>query len=233
MVAAIKDQENRTLQGFNQEAWAFANIKNRKTQWSVIAQQIVLNQLIEESGSTPDLDLDAWDGYTAARRRFINTIKQNNIDNVVVLSGDSHANWVYDGLLPDDLPKYDQATGKGSSFVEFAGTAVSSSSSYGRNLTQAAYDMHSRALVNANKNLAFAEGAKRGYFELTVTKKKVSAEYLAVDNVFDPNSGVTSLATFEVKDKANRLTRPLNGGKPPASGAIMGQALPAKKRFEA
>ena len=78
MVAAIKDQENRTLQGFNQEAWAFANIKNRKTQWSVIAQQIVLNQLIEESGSTPDLDLDAWDGYTAARRRFINTIKHQH-----------------------------------------------------------------------------------------------------------------------------------------------------------
>ena len=64
-IAKIKDQENRTLQGYSQEAWAFANVKNRKAQWSIIGQQIVMNQIIELQGGDPDLDLDAWDGYTA------------------------------------------------------------------------------------------------------------------------------------------------------------------------
>ena len=39
---------------------------------------------------------DAWDGYTANRARILNHITKNGIDNTIVLSGDSHANWVSD-----------------------------------------------------------------------------------------------------------------------------------------
>ena len=36
---------------------------------------------------------DAWDGYKANRARILNHVKDNNISNTVILSGDSHANW--------------------------------------------------------------------------------------------------------------------------------------------
>jgi phosphodiesterase/alkaline phosphatase D-like protein len=39
---------------------------------------------------------DAWDGYRASRTRVLDFIERSQIDNVVVLSGDSHANWVSD-----------------------------------------------------------------------------------------------------------------------------------------
>jgi alkaline phosphatase D len=34
-------------------------------------------------------DVDAWDGYEANRRRVLDTISENKIDNVIVISGDS------------------------------------------------------------------------------------------------------------------------------------------------
>ena len=39
---------------------------------------------------------DAWDGYRANRNRILDHIQQNKIDNTIILSGDSHANWVSD-----------------------------------------------------------------------------------------------------------------------------------------
>ena len=42
------------------------------------------------------VDLDAWDGYRANRARVLNHLYNNSIDNTIILSGDSHANWVSD-----------------------------------------------------------------------------------------------------------------------------------------
>lgn len=39
---------------------------------------------------------DAWDGYRANRNRILDHIQQSKIDNTIILSGDSHANWVSD-----------------------------------------------------------------------------------------------------------------------------------------
>ena len=39
---------------------------------------------------------DAWDGYRANRNRVLDHIQDNSISNVLILSGDSHANWVSD-----------------------------------------------------------------------------------------------------------------------------------------
>ena len=165
----------------------------------------------------------------SARRRFINTIKQNKIDNVIVLSGDSHANWVYDGVLPSDFDSYDPATGAGSQFVEFGVTAVSSSSSYGKNKTQAQYDERATALVRHNKNLHYADGGRRGWYKLSIDRSKVVADYYGVNDIFRPDSGVTLLASFEVKDKANKLTRPINQNAKPVSGTIQDQAVDYSK----
>ncbi len=96
-------------------------------------------------GNVDPLDYDAWDGYQASRNRTLATLYQHNIGNNIVISGDSHANWVSDLVWLDTHP-YDPLTGKGSVGVgtlalslhtlpellmissEFAGTAVSSQS---------------------------------------------------------------------------------------------------------
>lgn len=75
-------------------------------------------------------NVDSWGGYRAERDTILAHIEENEINNVVILSGDSHATWVCE-LNRDNNTSYDSKTGKGALGVEFAGSAVSSPSSYG------------------------------------------------------------------------------------------------------
>jgi alkaline phosphatase D len=91
----------------------------------------------------------------------------------VFLAGDSHSNWVSDVAWLDEKP-YDQKTGAGSIGVEFAGTAVSSTGYEG---PIAAANKKAAGVVEKNKELQWHEGYYRGYYELHVTPKSLSAQY--------------------------------------------------------
>lgn len=99
----------------------------------------------------------------------------NNIPNTAFLAGDSHANWVSDLVWLDETP-YDQVTGAGAIGVEFAGTAVSSSG-YGAGRTIANSSSKSAQLVRDNRELQWAEGYYRGYYELHVSPEQLEARY--------------------------------------------------------
>ncbi len=225
-IASIANNTDRTIMGFDQEAWASQRLKSasKRATWKVVQQQVIMNPLKLGSPTFPT-NFDAWDGYSANRERFLKTVKEHNIDNVIVLTGDTHANWAFDGSSPDDLEKYDPVTGKGSYYVEFGVTAVSSTSSYGKNLTAAQYQANAENLVRINKNLQYAEGDRRGYYEMSFTRDKLTTVYLGVDDINNPRSGVTELARFEVNAGDNHIARPMNGGRPPVSGAIQEQTV--------
>jgi alkaline phosphatase D len=66
--------------------------QGRATAWKIIGQQVIVNHLEYHDSKNFNVNYDAWDGYQANRRRLFDTIQANKIDNVVFLSGDSHAN---------------------------------------------------------------------------------------------------------------------------------------------
>jgi len=232
-VASIANDTNRSLMGGKQERWLYNNLiesKKRGATWKIVGQQIIVNHLEYGEADFP-VDYDAWDGYEANRRRMFDTIRANKIDNVIFLSGDSHAAWVYDTIYQEwanrtDL--YDPSTGEGAFAVEFAGTAVSSPSSYGQNLTMAEYKATAEKLVSINRNLAWADGALRGYFTLDIRQDQLDAYFYGIVNNTRPHADQILLSKFNVKQGANRLTRPINGGKKAASGAIQAQVVDYK-----
>jgi alkaline phosphatase D len=118
---------------------------------------------------------DLPQGYTANRNRTLNHLYSNKIDNTAFLAGDSHANWVSDLVWLDETP-YDQVTGAGAIGVEFAGTAVSSSG-YGAGRSIANSSSKSAALVRDNRELQWAEGYYRGYYELHISPEELNARY--------------------------------------------------------
>lgn len=108
----------------------------------------------------PDpLDYDAWDGYQANRNRTFKHLYDNNINNNIVLSGDSHLSGVSDLVWLDDKT-YNPDTGAGSIGVEFAGSAVSSPCPYGQNISMANADFFSNWLVHANEELQWQDVCK-------------------------------------------------------------------------
>jgi alkaline phosphatase D len=96
------------------------------------------------------------------------------------------------------LNRYNSTTGKGGLGVEFAGTAVTSSSAFGRvNATTA--DGISKQLVGLNPDLQWSEGYYRGFFTLTVTPDLLTASFYSMRNVSSPNLDAFVSAVFEVK----------------------------------
>lgn len=162
-------------------------------------------------GEENPLNYDAWDGYQANRNRTFKTLYENNIGNNILIAGDSHANWVSD-LVWLDEHHYNDKTGAGSIGVEFAGTAVTSPSSFGQNITIAESRNVSEALVKGNRELQWSEGYYRGYFELHVARKDLTARYYGVPTNLKRSPAEVSLANFTVRSGENRLHRPIAGG---------------------
>ena len=140
----------------------------------------------------------------------------------IVIAGDSHANWVSD-LVWLDEHSYDPATGAGSVGVEFAGTAVTSPSPAGQNVTIARANAASTALIADNPELQWSELYYRGYYELHITKDNVKAEYFGMPTVVTSNPYEISLANFTVENGGNRVQRnPTVGGGVVENGALKG-----------
>ncbi|HNE51033.1 MAG TPA: alkaline phosphatase D family protein [Chitinophagales bacterium] len=110
--------------GNEQLQWLKTEMMNSTAKWKIIAQQVMMGNLTPFGITVND---DQWDGYTADRKKLYDIILNNNIQNVVVLTGDIHTAWAMD--LPYNTATYNATTGAGSVGVEFVCTSVTSSSS--------------------------------------------------------------------------------------------------------
>jgi len=116
-------------------------------------------------------NLDAWDGYQAARETVLNMARTLN-KNLVVLAGDTHNAWASDLA---DL----QGAAVG---VEFGVPSVSSPGFEGYFPT-AAPAVVAGAMEQLIGPLQYAETASRGFVVLTVTPAEVRAEYRYVSTI--------------------------------------------------
>ncbi|WEF32170.1 alkaline phosphatase D family protein [Pseudoduganella chitinolytica] len=129
------------------------------------AEQAQLN------GPTVPYNLDAWDGYQAAREAVLNMAKSMN-KNLLVLAGDTHNAWASD--LAD---VNGNAVG-----VEFGVPSVSSPGfeSYFPTVDPALVAAGMEQLIGP---LVYAETASRGFTVVTVTPTETRAEYRYVSTI--------------------------------------------------
>ncbi|KAL8898220.1 MAG: hypothetical protein Q9207_006819 [Kuettlingeria erythrocarpa] len=226
-IREISNDASRSMMGSRQENWFFNQLTSsakRGATWRVIGSQTVFSRINASVsyGNVNPFNYDQWDGYLSNRNRTFQTLYENNIGNNIVISGDSHANWVSDLVWLDHAP-YDVSSGDGSIGVEFAGSAVSSPSPAGQNISIAAANNASRALIAANRELQWSELYYRGYFELHISQDSVNASYFGLPTVINRNPDEISLANFTVLNGANALYRnPVPAGGVVENGALKG-----------
>ncbi|EKM77137.1 hypothetical protein AGABI1DRAFT_43799, partial [Agaricus bisporus var. burnettii JB137-S8] len=220
VVSSLIDDADRSIMGHKQEQWlsdTLSHSKSRGAIWRIVGQQVVFTQVFRKGSKY--IPVDAWDSYRANRNRILDQLYKERIDNAVILSGDSHANWVSDLAHINDTKTYNQFTGKGAVGVEFAGTGVTSTSgSFVPGTVQSAANV-SAGFVGENIDLQWSEGFFRGFFSLDVTPEHLSATYYSMRNVTFRNSDGFVSAKFSVKAGDNHLTRPVADGKV-LSGAL-------------
>src|SRR5690625_312605 len=111
--------------------------------------------------------MDHWDGYVASRERLFNVIKQHDISNFIVLTGDIHRNFVNDLLENFSIPE--------SSILgtELVCTSITSGGD-GKDMTDTL-----ETYLAENPWVKFAN-RQRGYVLCQITKEQVKADFKVV-----------------------------------------------------
>jgi alkaline phosphatase D len=124
---------DRTILGGPQFDWLTEQLGQSEARWKVIGNQVMVvplapNPLFPAESPFPEFtNLDAWDGYPAERRALLEFIR-DNVEDVVVLTGDIHSSWAANlPVDPYDFTTYNPMTGEGSVAVEFVAPSVTGS----------------------------------------------------------------------------------------------------------
>ena len=198
---------NRTLMGFDQEQWLYERLyqsKARGATWRLLGQQIMMAQLSSTFGATI-INPDQWDGYAPARARLLETLRDNQISNNVVLSGDIHSSWCNDLTLnPWDATAYNATTGQGVLAVEFVTPGVTSP---GPIEDPATADVVAGQLRLVSPHIKYINMYRRGYGVLDVTRERVQCDIYHVATIDAVDSNETFAAGF-VSEAGNNVLHP-------------------------
>ncbi|WP_299196050.1 alkaline phosphatase D family protein [uncultured Erythrobacter sp.] len=182
----------RQLLGAAQEEWlgeGLAVSKARGATWQVLVQQVLMGKLSSPSGlvellgdNVPDfarrrlqaaalaeraglpLNMDAWDGYPAARDRLFESALSADA-NLLVLAGDTHNGWGF------DLSHEGERVG-----VELGVCSVSSPG-FETYLSAIPPERMASMLVETNDELKWADTSNRGYMVVELTPSAATTEY--------------------------------------------------------
>ncbi|MES2609506.1 MAG: alkaline phosphatase D family protein [Pseudomonadota bacterium] len=116
-------------------------------------------------------NLDAWDGYQAARETVLGTARSLN-KNLVVLSGDTHNAWANE--LAD--------MGGNAAGVEFATSSVTSPG-FEEYLPKESPAVLAGALQQLIQPLKYCDTSRRGYMLLTATPTECRADWVYVNTI--------------------------------------------------
>ena len=192
-------EPNRSILGMNQEMWLENRLKKTNATWTILGQQVMLapqkwsvtKDLIERksSESSQELDmamqketirpeltknLDAWDGYPAARSRLYEVIAEHK-KKLVALSGDTHFSTAHN--LVD---KSGQLIG-----AEFGTTSVTSPS-FWDNVNINKIELEKKQL-DFNDGMQFLHLRNRGYLVVEIDREKAAGKWHLIDDVKTKN----------------------------------------------
>lgn len=204
----------RTILGSEQKAWLLDQLANSTARWKVIGQQVIFSELnvgwaalVDDNFEYYDVEsqfLDIWDGYPAERKQLMDFIKENEIDNVVILTGDFHTTFAFD-VVDDPIdvtfqpspfgeipfftsPNYNPETGEGALAVEFACPSINSANfdenvdlesaiTFQASINQPIIPFPGFELGNPNEHMRYTNLIQHGFFILDVKADSAQADY--------------------------------------------------------
>jgi alkaline phosphatase D len=173
---------DRTMLGSQQERWLLDALAGSTSTWRLIANQVVFgNTMLGEAV----INYDQWDGYPASRQRLLQHVVDNEIDNLVVITGDIHFAACGNLRLEQGNPDSPILSS------EFVGTSISSK--FDEDLLPFV-----AALADVIPDVLYTNGAQRGYARCTVTADRWTTEYVVVTTAEEPESDASVDARFEI-----------------------------------
>jgi len=198
---------SRTLLGEEQLTWFKNELKSNTSNWHIIGNQVIFGQV--DLGSLATLDpragtlfYDTWGGYPTERDTIIHFIENNDLDNIVILTGDFHITFADDiAVNPFDTLTYNPNTGEGSVCVEMAVPSVTSAN-FDENVGSLVTIIEP-ALPKTNPHLKKLELSSHGYAILDVKPNKAQVDYFFTDTLFIPSINEIYAGSLSVQSGDN------------------------------
>ncbi len=205
---------DRTMLGASQKTWLLDQLTISTAKYKLLASQVIFSEFhVGWSGALAGLSfeevesgfLDIWDGYPAERRQLTTFLRDNELEDVVVLSGDFHTGFAFEvadppvaqtfreveglGRVPVYTPTdYDPDTGAGAVAVEFATPSISAAN-FDETASPVIAQLLERQLITdlipndtlnlgtPNPHMKYTNLTDHGYYLLDVREAGVQADY--------------------------------------------------------
>lgn len=181
-----------------QEAWLKDELTNSTAKWKILGNQVIMALWSVQdplSGAIAYTNDDQWNGYPVGRARLTSFLRDNEVSNVVVATGDIHSSWAMDVTVGDG--SYDPETGEGAVAVEFVAPGITSP----MDVAQQAVDI----VLAASPHIRYSEITKKGYLILDVRPEKVQSDWYLLDGVGEADGNESLDASWAVLDGQNHV----------------------------
>lgn len=157
-----------------QQNWYYNALKTDSSIWKITIQQVMMAPL---SLLGIPMNPDQWDGFAGERNKLLNFIKDENIQNYVVLSGDFHSSWASELRL---------------------GTEVLGREIVCPGITSPALNIPfvKHLIPLTNPHIKFADLKHRGFVTLDITASYISTNWHFLETVDYPNAKIKSVNTL-------------------------------------
>ncbi len=170
---ATVNDPSRTILGTDQYTWLIQNMLFSTASWKILGNQVMFAPL-EIAGV--GVNEDQWDGYPAERNSIMSQVLANNIEGVVVLTGDIHTAW------GNDVPTANyQSNGTGSAFVEYVTPSITSTNSPIGGLGEAVIQL-------ANNHMKYINLTEHGFLILDVNQVRAQSDWFYVNTLTSPST---------------------------------------------
>lgn len=191
-------KENRSMLGAKQLGWFEQNLKSSKAVWKVIGNQVIFSDVyLENLNPKMPRNLDSWDGFPVEKKKIVDFIFQNKIQDIIITSGDTHSSLAIEAAV-DVKKKYQPFA------VEFGTTSVSSANSDEYSPVDTVKKTEQK-IVKYNPHVKYLNQRDHGYLLLTLYPTKSKAEWYYVETLRKPETKEYLGKKFEVEKGSSRL----------------------------
>jgi len=209
------NSEYRELLGAEQFSWIENKILNSNAAWTIFGQQVLMTKLkfpdiskLIKAEEIPDFlkpylkllglgipsNLDAWDGYPAARNKLYKLMK-NAKKKFISLAGDTHNSWV---------SELENQSGEKVGIELVAPSVTSPGITDVLNLDE---NNFVDSIVKLNKELQWMNPSNRGYLFLDCTDSKIIASFNFIKELDNINSEISSSQSFLIHREGFELEK--------------------------
>jgi alkaline phosphatase D len=208
--------DDRTILGSEQRAWLLGELDASTATWRLLANSSVMGQtwaehlpesvrpslamlkLLGSEGTGPDPD--QWDGYPAERVRLMQHVRDEGIDNLVVLSGDVHVAIA----LELHVDAFDGNDPVAVEFVTASLTSANLDEKMGWPRRTSSLEIE-RGVVDALGHWKWCDFDDHGYVVIDVVPDRLVAEWRFVPTVLERVGGEEAGARWMVEHGRPRI----------------------------